>query len=291
MCSPAELRPQVRVIFYTFKCLELLCTLTQPSEGYVANTPQLEGYFIFLKGYKSRKLAQIYKYFFIIMLMKINLDKLKFSIFVLFLIFIFVLSIILNSKGSLVVWYDYLKQVHIGIFLPLVYLSLYIVSAFFPLPLLSILGASLFPAYEAFILSLIGNVFFFTLTFYMARWFGRKYVLGYEEKHPRIKKLNTNFNNNSFLYIFLFRLIFIIPRQAINTLAGFSKMKFSEYLFASILGVTPVVLVSILLVKSYQMNKIYLIVVSLFLLILFIALPYFLMKDLREYFRKNKLRT
>lgn len=220
--------------------------------------------------------------------MKISLAKLKFYIFI-FLIFLVILtSLILNSNGYIRIWYDYLKEMPFGILLPLIYISLYIISSFFPLPLLSILGASIFPFYEAFILSIIGNIIFFTLAFYMTRWFGGEYAREYEGGHPKLKKFSTTFNKNSFLYVFLLRLTFIIPRQAVNTLAGLSKMKFRNYIFASILGIIPVVSASILLVNGYHMKESYLVVISLILLILFLILPYLLIKELREYFKKSK---
>jgi len=80
----------------------------------------------------------------------------------------------------------------------------------------------------------------------MTRWFSEGYIRTYEKNHPKIKKFRASFNKNSFFYIFLFRLVFIIPRQAVNTLAGLSKMRFRKYIFASILGAIPVVLVSML---------------------------------------------
>jgi len=219
--------------------------------------------------------------------MKINIHKLKFYIFIIFILLIGITSIILNSNGYIHTWYNHLKEIQLGLFLPLVYILLYIFSAFFPIPLLALFGASIFPFYEAFILSIIGNILFFSLTFYMARWFGREYVSDYEDNHPKIKKLSVSFNKNSFLYVFLLRLSFIIPRQVINTLAGLSKMKFKEYIIASVLGIIPVVLVSILLINSYQTKEIYLIIISLILLGLFVIVPYFLIDELKEYLKKN----
>jgi len=219
--------------------------------------------------------------------MKISLVKLKFYIFIFLTFLVILTSLILNSNGYLLLLYDHFKELPLGIILPLAYLSLYIISSFFPLTLLSILGASIFPFYEAFILAIVGDTIFFTLAFYMTRWFGREYVREYEGNHPKLKKFSTSFNKNSFLYVFLLRLTFIIPRQAINTLAGLSKMKFRNYILASILGITPVIFASILLVNGYHMKESYLIVISLILLGLFIILPYLLIKELREYFKKR----
>jgi uncharacterized membrane protein YdjX (TVP38/TMEM64 family) len=219
--------------------------------------------------------------------MKINMTKLKFYIFIFSILAIISISIILNSNGYILFWYNSFKEMNLGILLALIYISLYIISSFLPLPLLPILGASIFPFYEALILSIIGNIIFFTLTFYMTRWFGRKYVGEYEKSHPKLEKFSTSFSENSFLYIFLLRLSFIIPRQAVNTLAGLSKMEFKDYIFASFLGIIPVVSVSILFVKGYQIKETSLIIISLILLGLFIILPFLLIKGLRKYFKKD----
>lgn len=218
--------------------------------------------------------------------MKVDVAKLKFYIFIFLIIIIILISLIFHAKGDHFLFYKDLKKISSMNLFPIIYISLYFISSFFPLPFLTFLGAAVFPFYKAFILSMIGNILFFIIMFYLARWLGRDYIEIYEKKHLKLKKLDLNIDKNAFLYVFLLRLFFIIPPEAVNIFAGLSKMKFRDYLFSSILGTIPVVLISILLVESYQVKEFQLFIIASILFASLIIVPLFFMKELKKYFRK-----
>jgi uncharacterized membrane protein YdjX (TVP38/TMEM64 family) len=219
--------------------------------------------------------------------MQRDLSKLKFNILLAIIFLILITSLILHASGYNFLFYKNLKQMSTSPLFPLIYLLLYFISSFFPIPFLAFMGGAIFPLHEAFLLSMLGNIIFFIVMFYLTRWLGREYVNDYESKHTNIRKLASKFDKNSFLYVFIFRVFFIIPPEAINVLAGLSKMKFRDYIISSILGTIPVVLVSILLVESYRAKQFYLFIIALVLFALFIILPFLLVKELRKYFKKK----
>lgn len=220
--------------------------------------------------------------------MKINKPKLKFYVLISLIILVVITSLIFHAEGYNFHLERYLIHLKSNPNLPLIYVSLYFVSSFFPLPFLTFLGATIFPFYKVFILSMIGNTLSFVIMFYLTRWLGRDYIEIYEKKHARLKNLDVNINKNSFLYVFLLRLFFIIPPEAVNILAGLSKMRFRKYITASILGTMPVILFSIALIKSYQTKNFYLLLISVVIFTLCIALPLIFMKGLRKYFKREK---
>ena len=218
--------------------------------------------------------------------MKKDFSKLKFFVLVGIISLILITSLIMHAGGYSFLFYKNLKQMSSSPLFPLFYLLLYFISSFFPIPFLAFLGGAVFPFHEAFLLSMVGNIIFFIMMFYLTRWLGREYVRNYEKEHPNLKRLDSKFDKNSFLYVFIFRVFFIIPPEAINVLAGLSKMRFRDYLLSSILGTIPVVLVSILLVESYRAKQFYLFVIALLLFALFIILPFLFVKELRKYLKK-----
>ena len=122
----------------------------------------------------------------------------------------------------------------------------------------------------------------------MTRWLGRDYVEIYEKDHTKLKKLDLNVDKNAFLYVFLLRLLFIIPPRIVNLAAGLSKMRFKEYILSSTLGAIPVLFISILLIKSYQLKEFHLFILSLISFVLLIFLSYLLIKKFRKDYKKSK---
>jgi uncharacterized membrane protein YdjX (TVP38/TMEM64 family) len=220
--------------------------------------------------------------------MRVEKSRLKFYLFLSLLLAVIIVSLILHIKGFNLDLYKYLINLKSSKFLPIIYILLYFVASFFPIPFLTFLGATIFSFQEVFILSMVGNIIFMVLMFYLTRWFTRDYIEIYKKNHAKLNQLDIKLNKHSFLYLFLLRLFFIAPPEAVNILAGLSKIRFREYISASILGTIPVVLMSIALVKSYQLKDFNLLIFFSFLFVLLIVIPLFFMKELRRYFKKGK---
>jgi uncharacterized membrane protein YdjX (TVP38/TMEM64 family) len=220
--------------------------------------------------------------------MSIEKSRLKFYILLCLILGVIIASIILHIQGFHINLYKYFLSLKSNRFLPLIYLLLYFVTSFFPIPFLTFLGATLFAFGEAFLLAMIGNTLFIVLMFYLTRWLGRDYVKNYEEKHSKLKKLDLDLEKHAFLYIFLLRICFIVPPEAVNIFAGLSKVKFRHYILPSILGTIPIVFVSTLLIKSYLIRDFFLVSSCLVLFVLMAIIPLFFIKGLRRYFWSGK---
>jgi uncharacterized membrane protein YdjX (TVP38/TMEM64 family) len=151
------------------------------------------------------------------------------------------------------------------------------------------MGARIFPFEKALLYSLLGNIILFIFMFYLARFLGREYFEKYKEKNPRLKKLDINFESNSFFYMILLRVFFIIPIEFTNILGGISEMKFKKFLIASIIGILPSTIASILLVKSRMIHSYPMLIISVIIFALCILIPPIFITGLRKYFRKNKV--
>ena len=137
-----------------------------------------------------------------------------------------------------------------GVVAPAIFLLLFIVSSFFPLPLLTIGGAMLFSFWEVLIYSVIGSMLNAIITFYMARWLGREFIKNFEGKSRIVKKFDLQFKKNAFKDIILLRLFSIIPPEIVNLSAGLSSINFKDYFWSSLVGFVPASFAAIFLVKS-----------------------------------------
>jgi len=164
------------------------------------------------------------------------------------------------------------------------YMLLFIISSFISIPFLTFLGARIFSFNSALVFSVIGNMISAVIMFYLVRWLGRDYVKKSEKNHPTIKKLRIEFKNHPFKNIILLRLFFLLPPEVANVLGGLSDMSFEKYFFSSLIGVIPMTLFSVLLIKSYQWGNHLLLTITAFAFLFMLIFPMIYFVQLRKVF-------
>jgi len=167
------------------------------------------------------------------------------------------------------------------------YMLLFVISSFISIPFLTFLGARIFSFNSAMVFSIAGNIISAIIMFYLVRWLGRDYVIRIEKKNPTIKKLRIEFKNHPFKNIILLRLFFPLPPEVANVLGGLSDMPFEKYFFSSLIGVIPMTFFSILLIKSYQWNSHFLLIISSLAFLFMLIFPLIYFAQLRKIFLKK----
>ncbi len=130
-----------------------------------------------------------------------------------------------------------------GKFAPLVYILMFTVLPifFFPVPVLALAGGIAFGLIDGTIYTLIGAGMNCMIMFLLARYTARDYIKNLVERN--LGETGKNILNSSerrgFFYIFLLRLIPLVPYNIINYGAGLTNMKFRDYMLASVLGIIP----------------------------------------------------
>lgn len=123
---------------------------------------------------------------------------------------------------------------------PLVFILIYSVGCVVALPgsLLTLAGGAVFgTAWGTFYNVLASNVGA-TLAFFAARYLGRDFVKGFL-KGGKLAELDAQIGKSGFKTILRLRLIPIIPFNGLNFGAGFSAVKYRDYLLASVIGMLP----------------------------------------------------
>jgi len=137
----------------------------------------------------------------------------------------------------------YIKQYisHFGVWAPLVFLILYSIKSFIifiPAGIFMLAAGLSFGTFLGALILIVGTLLSSTAGFVFARYFGKDYVQ---------KKLqNTKFSNlggkiaqKGFLIILLLRLVPILPYDAINYICGLSKIRYRDFILATLIGTIP----------------------------------------------------
>jgi len=110
-----------------------------------------------------------------------------------------------------------------------------------PISLLSILAGNIFGPYEAFILSLISCYFAGTLAFLLAKILGKNFIN--KLLKGKALELDSSAEKHGFKIMLIIRLTTLFPFDPLSYAAGLTKMKYKDFILASLLGISPELLV------------------------------------------------
>ncbi|WP_125152076.1 TVP38/TMEM64 family protein [Clostridium rectalis] len=108
---------------------------------------------------------------------------------------------------------------------------------FIPAAMLSIVAGIIFGPVKGFILNMGGFFLAGTLAFYLSRFLGKEFVDRILK--GKALKINNNLEKDGFKVLFLLRLPPVLPYDPLSYTCGLTKMKYSDFILASLLGVVP----------------------------------------------------
>ncbi len=126
-----------------------------------------------------------------------------------------------------------------GVFGPIVYMTMF--SVIPAGSVIAIAGGMAFGMYFGTLYTIIGAMMGATVAFYISRLLGR----GTVEKlvKGKMQKFEDGIEKGGFLLILILRLIPIIPFNVISYGAGLTRIKYIDYMFATMFGIIPGVVV------------------------------------------------
>ncbi len=136
---------------------------------------------------------------------------------------------------------DYVNS--FGSLAPLVYIVMFtfVPLTLFPDSVLVISAGMLFGIYAAAVYTMMGAICGATLAFFLSRFLGKDLI----EKLLQHKggQIVEEIGKKGFILILILRLIPLVPFDVISYGAGLSKIKYGDFIFATLLGIIPGVLV------------------------------------------------
>lgn len=123
---------------------------------------------------------------------------------------------------------------------PIIFILIYGIGCVIGLPglLLTLAGGAIFGTFMGTLYNIIASNTGATLAFCMARFLGQDFVAGFM-KGGKLASFDEKIAENGFAIIFRLRLIPVIPFNGLNFGAGFSRIRYRDYLFGSMLGMLP----------------------------------------------------
>ena len=119
-----------------------------------------------------------------------------------------------------------------------------------PANVIAILAGVVFGPVKGFFLSIIGLFISGTVAFYISRCLGKDFVEGILGK--RLLKLDNDLEEKGFKILLLLRLPPILPFDPLSYGCGLSKIKYRDFILASLLGVMPETLCYSIMGKNFH---------------------------------------
>ncbi|NJN03281.1 MAG: TVP38/TMEM64 family protein [Leptolyngbyaceae cyanobacterium SL_1_1] len=134
-----------------------------------------------------------------------------------------------------------------GLWAPVLYMSIYVVSTLLVLPstALNLLGGAFFGPIRGMVWTSLAAILAAVIGFVFARTIGRAAVT--RRLAGRWQAMDAELRQGALFYMFAIRLVPILPYGLVNFAAGLTSISFRDYLLGTILGTAPSVLPFVLL--------------------------------------------
>lgn len=177
-----------------------------------------------------------------------KIQKLKFGILIGLILICLGLAVYLHIEG---VEFKIEKMSDYK-YAPIYFILFYVAISFIPIPVAPIMfvGGFIFPFIPAVIFTLVGSILFSTISFYITRWLGRDYYEYLKSRNKNPKESALKLRKNPFENLLLLRMFFIIPGEIINVYAGLSKIKYKDFITATIIASIPLIICCIGVIRA-----------------------------------------
>ncbi|MDW7680384.1 MAG: TVP38/TMEM64 family protein [bacterium] len=130
-----------------------------------------------------------------------------------------------------------------GVWAPVVFIVIYALRGavlVIPVGIMSFAGGLAFGKWFGTIYILIGATLGASLSFMIARYFGRQFIETFSWLHKgKIKQFDEGIERNGFRMMLFMRLMPLFQYDAVNFGAGLSKIKYRDYVLATFIGMAP----------------------------------------------------
>ena len=167
-----------------------------------------------------------------------------------------------------------------GVWAPIIFIIIYALRCavlVIPVGIMSLAGGLAFGKWLGTIYILLGATLGASLSFMIARYFGRQFIESFSWLHKgKIKQFDDGIEKNGFRMMLFMRLIPLFQYDAVNFGAGLSKIKFRDYVLASFIGMVPGGFINAMLGSSLEniISVQFFAAIGVFILLMFIPTIY-----------------
>jgi uncharacterized membrane protein YdjX (TVP38/TMEM64 family) len=169
---------------------------------------------------------------------------------------------------------------------PVVYIAIYSIRPLllFPAIILTLAGGLAFGPWWGTFYVVVGGAMGASLCFVIARLLGSKKLQKYIGKYSHLQLFENQLEVNGFRTMLIMRLVPIFPYDPVSYLAGLSKIRFQDYVLATIIGMIPGAFAYNVLGYSLLdvFSSTFLLAIGLLILVMFTPLVYHFVKQNRR---------
>lgn len=112
-------------------------------------------------------------------------------------------------------------------------------SIVFPIAMLYIATGVIFHTYLAIIINIIGIAIALSIPYWIGHLSDSKMTSQLVRKYPKLQQINSLRQNSEYFFVFIIRIIGIIPMDVVSMFMGSNDISYRKYLIASILAMMP----------------------------------------------------
>ena len=113
-----------------------------------------------------------------------------------------------------------------------------------PVPMLQIVGGMIFPPFWAFFVNTIGLIISSTIAYFIGFFLGKERVEKLMHKFKKSEDLKKHRKQDEGFFVFIIRIIGLVSMDISGMFFGSVQTPFTKYLFSSILGLLPAMLIA-----------------------------------------------
>jgi uncharacterized membrane protein YdjX (TVP38/TMEM64 family) len=131
-------------------------------------------------------------------------------------------------------------------------------TALFPvMPFVAVAGliGAAYGIWLGALISLAGALLGASMIFALSRFGFRDSLQRYLNRHPKAKEYEESFENHAFLTILTLRLIPVVPSPVVNILSGITRVPWTTFLLASLIGKMPTIVIFSFIGSRFEESK------------------------------------
>ncbi|NLC66883.1 MAG: TVP38/TMEM64 family protein [Clostridium sp.] len=127
------------------------------------------------------------------------------------------------------------KNLFLASLIILLFYAIKSLSVIFPIAVLYIVSGKLFNVAFAILLNVVGLIISLSLPYIIGKVSGEDLVLKIKSKYPKTNKIDEFKNQNNWVFVFIFRIVRLIPGDLGSILLGAINTKYIPYILVSLL--------------------------------------------------------
>lgn len=214
----------------------------------------------------------------------LNIKKLRFAVFLIFIIltlalFLFAGAINYNTTSITNLLENYSSLAVIA------YIFLIALAGATTLPITAVLipGVIIFSWLNSLIYAMLGIMIGAFFTYFFSKYTGKDFLDEYSNERKKIKALKNMVEENAYELVIILNFVYFFPSNLAHIVAGITNLKFSKFLFATIAGSFMNTFAVILVIQGFYVSNILYVILGIVIIFISSSIPFIVYRKKAKY--------